>query len=504
MRKVALKLAVVLVVLTLSVPAAAQSTVRLPDLGGSSTQVLTPEQARSFPLDFEHYMRAHELLIDDPLIRGYFEDMGYRLVSYSDRASEPFHFFVLREPSINAFAMPAGVIGLHTGLILAASDESEVAGVVAHEIAHVTQDHIARGIESSQQVSLPTLLATIGLALAAGAAGAGGEASQAILMGGISLAQQFQISHTRQHEAEADRIGIQLLARAGYDPQGMARFFERLNRLSRPMGEGPPEYLRTHPLTVNRIAEARARADGLSARAPAGRDDFHFVQARLRAMSSDARQAELWFRARLDGNDRPPLAIRYGLALTLLGDRRLDEARREIDALLTASPDHQLFALLEARLLIEENRVSEAIAGLDSLYQQYPGNRLITTEYAQALMHERNDERARQTIDLLRPYLHRYPDDLRMTELYARAASRAGDPVRAAEALADSYYMRGGVREAIVQLERIIERDDLDYYQRSRVNARLVELRSERLRLIAQGRGKSDLQSRARTAFDRQ
>ncbi len=501
MNRVALKFAVVVVILALSMPAAAQSSVRLPDLGGTSTQVMTPEQTRSFPRDFEHYMRAYELLVEDPLIRGYFEDMGYRLVSHSDRARESFHFFVLREPSINAFAAPAGVIALHTGLILAASDESEVAGVVAHEVAHITQDHIARGIENSQQVSLPTLLATIGLALAAGAAGAGGEASQAILMGGISLAQQFQISHTRQHESEADRIGIQLLARTGYDPEGMARFFERLNRLSRPMGEGPPEYLRTHPLTVNRIAEARVRAQNMNASAPSGRDDFHFVQARLRAMETEARQAELWFRARLDDGTRPPLAMRYGLALTLLGDRRLDDARTEIETLLAADPDHQLFALSEASLLIAEGQIDAAIARLESLYRQYPGNRLVTTEYARALMHERNAERAQQTVGLLRPYLHRYPDDLRMTELYARAADRAGDPARAAEAQAESYYMRGGIREAIVQLERVIERDDLDYYQRSRINARLTELRSERRRLAAQGRGDDSSRWRASAAF---
>lgn len=467
----------------------ATDSVRLPDLGGTSTQVMTPQQAESFPHEFEQYMRANDLLVEDPLIRGYFSDMGFRLVSYSDKADDPFHFFVLREPSINAFAAPAGVIALHSGLILEAGDASEVAGVVAHEIAHVTQDHIARGLENSQQVSFPAMLAALGLAIAASAAGAEGDAAQAILMGGMSLAQQFQINHTRQAEAEADRIGIRLLARGGYEPEGMTRFFERLNRVSRAMGEGPPEYLRTHPLTVNRIAEARTRAEQLEPTNLREGVDFHFVQSRLRAMSVDAASAETWFRARLDGqSQRPEAAMRYGLALTLLGDRRLAAAREQLEWLLDADPDRQLYQLLEADLLLAEGQVAESLDILESLYRQYPGNRLVTTQYARALMHERDAARAARASEVLRGYLREYPDDVQMTELYARAADRAGEEVRAAEALAESYYMRGSIQEAIVQLERINDREDLDYYQRSRVTARLNQLRAERLRLTSRER----------------
>jgi predicted Zn-dependent protease len=464
----------------------ANDSVRLPDLGGTSTQVLTPQQAESFPHEFEQYMRANELLVEDPLIRDYFSDMGFRLVSYSDKAEEPFHFFVLSEPSINAFAAPAGVIALHSGLILAARDESEVAGVVAHEIAHVTQDHLARGLENSKEVSFPTMLATLGLALAAGAAGAEGDAAQAIVMGGLSLAQQFQINYTRQSEAEADRIGIALLARGGYEPEGMTRFFERLQLITRAMGEGPPEYLRTHPLTVNRIAEARTRAEQLQPRGERDGTDFHFVQARLRAMISDTADAEAWFRARLDGQSEPPVAaVRYGLALTLLGDRRLEAAREQVEWLLDTDPDRQLYQLLQAELLLAEGRTVDSLDILESLYLQYPGNRLVTTQYARTLMHERDTERAARAAEILRSYLRDYPDDVQMTELYARAADRAGDEVRAAEALAESYYMRGGIQAAIVQLERINDREDLDYYQRSRVTARLNQLRAERLRLTS-------------------
>jgi beta-barrel assembly-enhancing protease len=483
MKRLLAQIALVTIIVSSAGIVAAQST-KLPDMGGTSTRVLSPEDERTFPKDFERFLRASQLLVEDPMIRGFFEDMGYRLVAHSARPSSGFHFFVLNEPSINAFAAPAGVIGLHTGLILTAHDESEVAGVVAHEIAHITQDHLARGLEQAQQVSLPTMLATLGLVLAAAAAGASADANQAILMSGMGLAQQFQINHTRQNEAEADRIGIGLLAEAGYDPHGMARFFERLNMASRAMGQGPPEYLRTHPLTVNRIAEARDRAEGLTVRGQRDGEMFHFVQARLRAqLVQRPEQAEEFFKARINDGTRPESAMRYGLALTWIRARRLDEAAEQVAILLESDPNRQIYQLLEADWLLASGRVDESLERLEHLYARYSGSRMVTTQYAQTLMHERDTEKAARAAEVLRRHLRRHPDDLPMTELLARAADRAGEPVRATEALAESYYMRGGVYEAIEQLERVARRDDLDYYQRARINARIDELRSEHMRL---------------------
>lgn len=483
MKLLTTKILVWLTIVTSASIALAQD-LRLPDMGGTATRVMSPQDERNFPRDFERFLRANNVLIEDPMVREYFEDMGYRLVSYSNRRSDDFHFFVLDDPTINAFAAPAGVIGLHTGLILTAHDESEVAGVVAHEIAHVTQDHLARGLENAQQVSVPTMLATLGLALAASAAGAGADAGQAIMMSGLSLAQQFQINHTRQSEAEADRVGIQLLARGGFDPHGMARFFERLRIQARAMGEGPPEYLRTHPLTVNRIAEARDRAEKLQVRNERQSDRFQFVQARLRALTGNqSAQDERFFRARLKDGSRPENAMRYGLVLTLIGEQRFDEARTELERLHEADPDRQLYRLLEAEFRLAQGDDEGSLEILESLYREYPGSRLVSTEYARALMHENDPGRATRATEVLRSHLRDHPNDLRMTELYAQAFDRAGEDVRATEALAESYYMRGGVSEAIDQLERLLIRDDLDYYQRARIGARLNELRSERVRL---------------------
>jgi len=465
---------------------ALQAQIRLPDLG-SSGEVLPPDEARTFPTDFRNAMRAQGLLVDDPIIEGYFTEMGHRLVMHSDGRDRSFHFHVLRIPGINAFAAPAGVVALNGGLILAAESADEVAGVVAHEISHVTQNHLSRSVEEAQRVSLPVMLATLGLVLVGSASGAiDGEAAQGILATGSGIAQQAQINYTRQNEAEADRVGIQLMARAGYDPTGMADFFNTLNRWSRSMGAGPPEYLRTHPLTVSRVAEARERADRLAA-APR-RDDprFELVRARLRVVMSD-RPSDVvdWFERRLaSGEHDDPTSLHYGLGLALLAANRLDRADDEVEWLLDENPDDQLFRLLEGEVLLAQGQHERALAAFESLWHDYGQSAAVALAYAESLLHDGDPENAALAAEILRERMRREPDNVRLSELLAHAADRAGDPVRAAEAVATNYYQRGGLPQAIEQLERVLGRDDLDYYDRARISARLDRLRVERLRLM--------------------
>jgi len=467
-------------------PAMAQ--VKLPDLGGR-VEVLPPDEARIFPTEFRNFMRAQGLLIEDPLITAYFDDMGFRLVMHSEGRNRPFHFHVLRIPGINAFAAPAGVVALNAGLILAADSADEVAGVLAHEVSHVTQNHLVRGIEEAQRLSVPMMLATFGLVLAGSAAGAlDADAAQGLLLTGLGLSQQSQINYTRQNEAEADRIGIQLMARAGYQPSGLVAFFDTLNRWSRSMGAGPPEYLRTHPLTVSRIAEARERAERLSSPDRNPDDEFHFIQARLRVlMSQHFDEAADWFERKLRTESPNADALRYGLALALLRGRQLERVEPVLEELRRARGDNQLLRLLEGDLRLAQGRIDDALAIFERLFHDYGQSRPIAIAYAEALLHENDPDRAALASTLLRDQLRRAPDDLQLTELMAMAADRAGDPVRAAEAVAANYHQRGGLPQAIEQLERILQRDDLDYYDRARIAARLDQLRVERMRSSRRG-----------------
>jgi predicted Zn-dependent protease len=482
-RPVCVLLALLLAVGSLPLPA--QDNVRLPDMGGTG-QVLPPEQERAFPRDFRLFMRQEGLLVEDPIISAYFEDMGYRLVMHSDDRDRNFHFHVLRIPGINAFAAPAGVVALNAGLILAADTPDEVAGVVAHEIAHVTQNHLQRGMEAQQSMSFPMMLATMGLVLAGSLAGGmDAETAQGVLATGVGMAQQSQINFTRQNEAEADRIGIQLMARAGYNPRGMAAFFNTLNFVSRSRGAGPPEYLRTHPMTVSRVAEARDRAERLTVRRPIEDDRFHLVQARLRVlMARHPDEAIEYFRGRLKDGEGDEAGNRYGLALALIDASRHAEAEDQLAWLLGQAPDHQLYRLLEADLLMARQRVESSLDAYGRLYAAYGHSEIVAVPYARALLRAGSGEAAERAAEILATELRRRPEDLNVSELLAYAADRSGDPIRAAEVVAENYYQRGGLPQAIEQLERILERETLDYYQRARITARLDQLRGEQARRL--------------------
>ena len=483
--------------------ATARQEVKLPDLGGNA-EVLPPDEARTFPSDFRNFMRSRGMLIEDPVINSYFTEMGFRLVMHSSGRTQDFHFHILKVPGINAFAAPAGVVALNAGLVLAADSADEVAGVVAHEISHVTQDHLSRGMEEARSVSIPVMLATLGLVMVGGMAGAlDGNAAQGILATGSGLAQQAQINYTRQNESEADRIGIQLLARAGYDPEGMVSFFDTLNRWVRTQGAGAPEYLRTHPMTVTRVAEARQRTEQIAdPKRPATSDErFDFVQARLRVlMTNDPAGAIEYFQTRLSRGQGREAAMRYGLALALIGARRTSEAREQVEWLLSANPEDQLFRMLDGDLMVAEGQTARALEAFGALYRDYGHSATVSLAYAEVLLRSDDPGHAQRASDLLQKQLRRNPGDSQVSELLARAADRAGDPVRAAEAVATHYYQLGGLPQAIEQLQRVLDRSDLDYYDRARISAKLDQMRLERLRADPRAGDRTDS---ARVSRDR-
>ena len=449
----------------------------LPDLGNSAENFLTDGEEREYARAILMQMRAFEVMVEDPLIADYFADMGYRLVAHSDRPTKPFHFVVLDEKRVNAFAAPGGVVALHSGLILAAEDEHEVAGVLAHEIAHVTQLHIFRTLQSTQDMTIPIALGMLALVLAGGGSG---EAITGALLGGTAMQQQMFINFTRANEAEADRLGILTLSQAGYDPKGMADFFERINRINRPAGEAPPEFLRTHPVTTNRIAEAKNRAASLPAPETGDGLDFYLAQARLRALFDDKpEQAITWFRDKLEqtSSQAQLRAHQYGLAVALQRERQFEEARQLLDRLLENDPYKLPYLLQSAALDLETGQGERARTSLADLHHGFPGNHAIAVQYAEALLTDRDPELAAEAARVLRQQLIERDDSPRLYELHARASALAGDDITASEALAESYFLSGSVEEAMQQLEMLRDRDDLDYYQRARITTRLDEMR---------------------------
>lgn len=473
-----------LATLLVSLASVAQTErVTLPDMGASADTIISRKEEEEYAKALLRQMRAYEVLNEDPLIAGFFQDMGYRLVANSDRPNKSFSFSVIDLPVVNAFAAPGGVVALYTGLILAADSESEVAGVLSHEIAHITQQHMERAIESAKSMTIPLLLAMVGLVLAGGGSG---EAIQGALMGGSAAAQQAQIYFTRQNEIEADRIGIQTLYEAGYDPRGMGQFFEKIGRITRPMGEGPPEFLRTHPVTVNRIAEADSRADNLPSPPPSNARDFYLMQARIRALGEDHPEKALeYFRfqsERADITDAQQEALDYGTAITLQRKGDFAGAQEVLNGLVSRN-SHLAFELQIAALDLESGKTRAAVERLAGLYQSFPGNHAISIAYCDALLRDSTPGNAEIASTILRQQLLTHPDDPTLYVLYAGASNSAGNTVRAKEAIAESYYQRGSTQAAITQLQALVNSEDLDYYERARISARLSELQIELVKL---------------------
>lgn len=471
---------VTVLIAAISLSSVAQTgRVNLPELGNSASDVLSNAEEREYAEGLIRQMRAYELLNEDPLINDFFSDMGYNLASSSDQPEAAFTFVVLDQPVINAFAAPGGVIALYSGLILRADTQDEVAGVLSHEIAHVTQLHMYRAFEKAKTMNVLTMLAMLGLILASGG---DGQVIQGAVMGSQAVAAQAQINFTRHNEVEADRVGIRTLSAAGYDPQGMADFFDKMGQTSRANGEGPPEFLRTHPVSVNRVAEAKSRIQNLPPVEPDEGRQFYIVQARLRALlEDDPKKAISHFKnelekplseARINGN-------LYGLAIASQRDANYEEAEAILSQLLEKEPNRLAFQLQMANLQRKRGNPQQAIDSLADLYHTFPGNQAIAIEYGKALLYQRDPELAETASKVLRQQLSTRKNDPALYALYAQAANLAGDEVRSTEAIAESYYQRGGTEEAITQLESLTKRSDLDYYQRARVSARLMELRIE-------------------------
>jgi len=301
-------------------------------------------------------------------------------------------------------------------------------------------------------------------------------------MGAQAAAAQAQINFTRHNEIEADRVGIRTLSASGYDPQGMADFFEKMGQTSRVNGEGPPEFLRTHPVSVNRIAEAESRIANLPPVEPTEGRRFYIVQARLRAlMEKDATKSINHFKSELD---KPLSEARkngnlYGLAIARQKNAEYEKAESLLSELLEKEPSRLAFQLQMANLHRKRGNHQQAIDALSDLYLTFPGNQAIALEYSKALLDQSDPKLAETASVVLRQQLATRKTNPTLYALYAQAANLAGDEIRSTEAIAESYYQRGGTEEAITQLESLARRDDLDYYQRARVTARLMELRIE-------------------------
>lgn len=441
----------------------------LPNIGDPAERLITPDQERQLGEAFMRRLRQQVPFVDDPELSAYLSSLGNRLVANSDTPSQRFTFFIVKDAAINAFAAPGGFIGMHSALILAAHNESELAGVLAHEIAHVTQKHLVRAYDSASRLGLPmaaALLAAILIGTQDGAAG------QAAIMSVQAGAIQQQINFTRANEKEADNIGMQTLARSEFDPRGMPGFFERLQQNSRYYGDGPPPFLSTHPVTTDRIAESQARAEQQLPHQVKDNLNFYLIQAKLRLLTStNPKQTLAYFSQAKTDPPLPTAAREYGRALTLAETGDMATARTLLMKLERAEPDRIAYQLALAELEVKTGQNTAALEAYRQLLQRYPSNAVVTEGYAHALL---NASRYSEAQQLLREAQRRQTrPDPGLYLLQAKAATGTKKEADAHEAMAEYYYLNGQTFEAVEQLTLASRIPGQDFYQASRIEARL-------------------------------
>ena len=446
----------------------------LPDLGDSSAAVFSSQDEKALGREIMMEIRADRDYFDDPETVDFLNSVGNRLLAVSeDAAGMQFEFFVVQDPSLNAFAMPGGYIGVHTGLMVAAENESELASVLAHEISHVTQHHIARMIEA-QSKNMPLTFAAMAAALLA--ARSNPNASVGAMMGAQAGMIQAELDFTRENEREADRLGIQRLIKSGYDPRAMSTFFSKLQRYGRFYEGTAPAYLKTHPLTTERLAEIQNRLQGLPYRQVQDRPDFQLIRARISALTGGSQAALRSFeQQKLDVKNPDDLPQVYGLAVAQWRARQLDAAAKTMASLEAVTAPNALFYSLDAQIKHDAGDAPGALALYRAGLNHYPDQRALNYGYIQALIDSNRDQEA---LDFIAKRIAFNGRDYHWYQMQSMAYAHLNEQLLSHQALAESYIKQGNLQAAMDQLQIAIKSGDGDFYQKSSVESRIREIKT--------------------------
>ena len=459
----------------------------LPNLGGGDSAELSPLQERKLGEEVMTSIRRDPAYLSDLPTLDYLNQFGVSLLDATPDArgevEYDFFFFVVRDATLNAFALPGGFIGCNSGLILAAQSESELASVLAHEIGHVSQRHIARMVGNQKQDSL---LPIAGLLLGALAMRSSPDLGMAAMMSGTGVAAQRRLSFGRDAEREADRVGLSILNSGGFETSGMVSFFGRLQNASRNRSESMPAWLRTHPLTTERIADIEARIRDLPYRQRVDSLDFSLIKARLRVLQDDTprgwRDASTLFSEQIkQGSRAQVLGARYGLAMISLRQRDLNQARALLDELrldIDRKPSPASSAVLlglEIDAALAQNQPQQAVTLAEAGRLRFPLSRNLSMQYADALL------AAGRTADatrFLRDQAQMYRQDAAIHKVLARAYAEQNKQALQHIALAEYYALSGALTSALEQLRIARASPDAAFHDLAIIDARERELQA--------------------------
>ena len=447
----------------------------LPSLGDSSSAIVSPEQEHQLGRAWLSMLRGQVRQLEDPLLKDYVENSVYRLAESSQLNDRRLEFILLASPQLNAFAAPGGIIGVNGGLFLSAQTEAEYASVMAHELAHLSQRHFARGLEAQKRMQVPLMAAMLAGVIAAAAGGASGDLGMAAIASTQAAAIQEQRRFSRQNEQEADRIGLVNLAKAGFEPRAMPSMFERLMRQYR-YTRTPPEFLLTHPVSESRIADTRNRAEQYDSGGVLDSLYYQLIRARLQLTFEDTSGVALKRFRSLLSEDSTSESARYGLVLALIRANQLTEARQHLDMLLKKTPNSIIYNLAAADVEISSNQLDKAHKRVDGLLQRYPSNFPLRHAKYEIQLKQNDIAGAEQSINQL---LKQRPNDPDIWFEVAEIRGMSNNIIGLHEARAEFFARVGDYSQAIEQLSYARERANNNFPLAARIDARQQALINE-------------------------
>jgi predicted Zn-dependent protease len=459
--------------LTHALPVAADDNA-LPQLGDSVSASVTPEQEYRLGRAWMRQLRGATPMVSDPLVQDYVEHLAYRLAFHSPLSNPDLVVNLINDTSINAFAVPGGVIGVNVGLIIYAESESEVAAVLAHELGHLSQRHFARSVAAQkrdQWLYLGALLASIALAA---------KSNSDLGMAGIATTQaasvQSQLSFSRADESEADRVGMQTLVDSGMDPHAMPEFFERLQRQS---GESLsiPEFLSDHPVTEARIADTLNRANKYPQRLAQDSFDYQAIRARILVRYTDesgngVAHYQQALRSLKPGSEAYNLQA-LGLALALTQNRQYKEAREALKPLLATDPQRVDYLIAASDIDFAERKYADIVSRLQKPLTLNPDNYPLLMYYARARI---ADGHPQAVIDTLEAEARERPDDPAIWDLLVDAYTGTKNAIGVYRSKAEVYFMVGNDERALEQLRLASNQTRDNYPLNAKIQKRMREM----------------------------
>jgi len=446
--------------------------IELPLLGDSSSGIVSKQQeyqlGRTWLKVFRSRVREH----DDPLMQLYFEELIYNLAVFSDLEDPDLELVIIKNPTMNAFAVPGGVVGIHTGLFAFAENEDQMVSVLAHELAHLSQRHFARGLEAQRTSSMVTLAGLLaGLVVAATV---GGDAGIAAMSASQAYASNSRLRYSRSNEQEADRIGLQTMERSGRDPSAAGDMFETLLMKTRYSGSHIPEFLLTHPVTEKRIADARGRSMGHGLRHYHDQPDYYLMQARaIVSMDSSSQDSITKFQAELNSNTLRPDAANYGLALAYMKAGKLKKAEMLISSLLEKNPRQIAYQYSDIEINLAQKNYSIALQKLNRLLALTPENYPLMALESEILW---QDHQYEQSAAVLTTLTRSRPEDPMLWYRLAEVRGLAGNISGVHEARAEYFILVGAFDLAREQLGLAAKLVVADFKRSAIVSQRLRDV----------------------------